>query len=40
MYALIDCTNFYASCHAIFDSRLWNMNYVVVGSNDLTEQDC
>ena len=34
MYALIDCTNFYASCHAIFDSRLWNMNYVVVGSND------
>lgn len=34
MYALIDCTNFYASCHAIFDSRLCNMNYVVVGSND------
>lgn len=34
MYALIDCTNFYASCHAIFDARLWNMNYVIVGSND------
>lgn len=34
MYALIDCTNFYASCHAIFDPRLWGMNYVIVGSND------
>ena len=34
MFALIDCTNFYASCHAIFEPRLWDMNYVIAGSND------
>ena len=34
MFALIDCTNFYASVHAVFEPRLTSMNYVVLGSND------
>ncbi|MEQ6436260.1 Y-family DNA polymerase [Comamonas sp. w2-DMI] len=34
MYCLLDATDFYANCHAIFEPRLADMAYVVLSSND------
>ena len=34
MYALVDCNNFYASCHRIFEPKLLNKPIVVLSNND------
>ena len=34
MYALVDCNNFYASCEAVFQPRLWGKPVVVLSNND------
>ncbi len=34
MYALIDCNNFYASCHRVFEPKLLNKPIVVLSNND------
>ena len=34
MFALIDCNNFYASCHRVFEPKLINQPIVVLSNND------
>ena len=34
MYSLVDCNNFYASCHRIFEPKLLNKPIVVLSNND------
>lgn len=34
MYALIDCSNFYASCERVFQPKLLEKPIVVISNND------
>ena len=34
MFALIDCNNFYASCHRVFQPKLIHQPIVVLSNND------
>ena len=34
MFALVDCNNFYASCHRVFEPKLLNKPIVVLSNND------
>ena len=40
MYALVDASNFYASCEQIFRPSLKGVPLVVLSNNDLTDQVC
>ena len=40
MYALVDASNFYASCEQNFRPSLKGVPLVVLSSNDLTDQVC
>ena len=40
MYALVDASNFYASCEQNFRPSLKGVSLVVLSNNDLTDQVC